>query len=382
MFDDFKLMTSEDSVLKSEIREKEDQKEYYITGIMSGPVLDYQSDIMTKSGLESMVNAINNGIFTPDNQLRYVPLRSGHGKEWEYELGWFTKAWLDDDLNMWIEAELDPLSSKAMELYNRLQRTADPMKPQRLGFSIGGVVTKARKVFDSTVRKTVRYIEEIRLNEGSITSQPVYYPSYAEVIMKSINWEEVPMEDNMKTETTLETHVESKESEPVVKSAEETPVEVTESKEEETAKSEEAVEEVVAEVAEEPEVVKAVETVPPVEASVDSPLGYEAITKALQDNDESYQTSFETITKSLDSVVSTVNALAEAYKKMETIEKGLAEVLTTVTEISLAEVDKSLVSSTPEVRTVNEFLNAQPPERRLEAAVEVSMAARRQHGTL
>ena len=220
-YDEFKIITSD--ILKSDMRENGDHKQYFITGVMSGPELDLVGDIVTKSGLESMVEAINGGIIGQHGDLQYVPLRSGHGKrEWEYEIGWFTKAWLDNDMNMWVEAELDPLSNRAMELWNRLQRTTDdPMKsPKKLGFSIGGKAARARKVFDATVNKTIRYLDEIRLFEGVITSQPVYYPSFAEVIMKSVNWEEIPTEDTMTKEETLETLVTTEESETVAKSTE------------------------------------------------------------------------------------------------------------------------------------------------------------------
>jgi hypothetical protein len=381
-YKEFKLLTMDDEtakkrgidpdeILKADSRGEGDDIQYYITGVMSGPDLDLQADVMMKSSLDQMVDAINNGIYDEDGDLKLVPLRSGHEKEWEFELGWFTKAWLDEQNNMWVEAELDPLSTKAMELYKRLQRDPQPMKKQKLGFSIGGKVLKARRLFDAAVQRTVRYIDAIYLFEGSVTSRPAYAPSFAEVVMKSVDWNEVFMEETMpkKIENVEETLVATEESVPVEKT-EETPAEVTES-------SEVAVE-------------KATETEAPVATAlleVDSPdfsfiqKSLDAQNEVLKDYDETFKSYGEVITAlqaEVSAVKESTNTTNETLKRIEGIETALTEVLKTVTEIAVADADRSLTTQAAPVQTVQEYLNKVPANKRMTEAVAISMATRQQ----
>lgn len=388
---DFKLLTMDDDtaigrnidpdeILKADVRGEGADAQYFITGVMSGPELDKQLDVMTKTSLDQMVDAINNGIYDEEGDLKLVPLRSGHGKEWEYEMGWFTKAWLDDENNMWVEAEIDPLSTKGMELHKRLQRDPEPMKKQKLGFSIGGRVLKARRLFDAAVQRTVRYIDEISLFEGSVTSRPAYASSFAEVVMKSVDWDEIFMEETMpkKIENTEETLVVTEESNPVEK-MEETPAVVTESSEDKSVEKAAEATPVVeaAKVEEEPTL-----DLSSLQKSITDSVG-EGIGEVFKGYDEtlkSYGETIEALQKEVSTVVTSTSATNETLKRVEVIETAIAEILKTVTEIAVAEADRSLISQTAPTRTVQEFLGTLPANQRLQKAVEISMAARQQLG--
>lgn len=177
---------------------------YFISGLASGTGLDHDGERMAETAIDAFKKAIDEGIVLPNGKWSYVPLRSGHRKEWDDVLGYITKANIDDEYNLWIEAELDDTSTTAMDLYRKLNQGDRPGKPLQLGLSVGGTIKRASHEWNASLNKRVRVIEDITLKEVSVVGQPAYPPSYVETLYKSVNWDE--LEDDMtETEKVAET---------------------------------------------------------------------------------------------------------------------------------------------------------------------------------
>ena len=163
-----------------------------IAGVASGTSVDLESDRMTDAAISAFQHAIEKGIVDKDGVHSLIPLRTGHRKEWNDVLGYVTKATVDENNNLWIEAELDETSSVARDLFHKLRVGHRPGKPLKLGFSVGGFITKARNEFDTLSKKMVRVIEDVLLDEISVVGSPAYAPSVVDVLHKSTRWEDVP----------------------------------------------------------------------------------------------------------------------------------------------------------------------------------------------
>jgi phage head maturation protease len=163
-----------------------------IAGVASGVSVDLEADRMTDAAIHAFQSAVEKGVVDKDGQHSLIPLRTGHRKEWNDVLGYVTKATVDEDRNLWIEAELDETSSVARDLFHKLRVGSRPGKPLKLGFSVGGFITKARNEFDALSKKKIRVIEDVLLDEISVVGQPAYAPSFLDVLTKSTRWDDVP----------------------------------------------------------------------------------------------------------------------------------------------------------------------------------------------
>jgi HK97 family phage prohead protease len=191
-------------IVKSYEKEVNGESRMVVAGIASGTQLDYDDERMATSAIAAFEKAIQEGITLPvTGAWSLIPLRSGHRKEWDDVLGWVVKSYVDEDHNLWIEAELDN-TSKARDLYEKLTGISRPGRPTQLGFSIGGTIKKASRVWDNEHNKSIRVIEDIGLKEISVVGQPAYPPSYVEALTKSINWDEVPVEGEPSKESVME----------------------------------------------------------------------------------------------------------------------------------------------------------------------------------
>lgn len=163
-----------------------------VAGVASGTSTDLEADRMTAAAINAFQKAVEHGIVDNEGVHSLIPLRTGHRKEWSDVLGWVTKATVDENSNLWIEAELDETSSVARDLFHKLRVGSRPGKPLKLGFSVGGFITKARNEYDSALKKTVRVIEDVLLDEISVVGSPAFAPSFVDVLTKSTRWDEVP----------------------------------------------------------------------------------------------------------------------------------------------------------------------------------------------
>jgi HK97 family phage prohead protease len=164
----------------------------FIGGIASGTDLDYDGERMAKSAIEAFVKAIDEGYYLPNGKFTMIPLRSGHRKEWDDILGWVSKAEIDSHNNLWIEAELADTSS-ADDLYKALTTPQRHGRPTELGFSVGGTIRKAGRVWDENTKKSVREIQDVALREISVVGSPAFPTAYVEALYKSVDWDAIPL---------------------------------------------------------------------------------------------------------------------------------------------------------------------------------------------
>lgn len=176
---------------KSYTKEVDGRTVRFIGGIASGTDLDYDGERMAKSAIEAFVKAIDEGYYLPDGKFTMIPLRSGHRKEWDDILGWISKAEIDNNNNLWIEAELAD-TSKAEDLFKQLTGIQKPGRPVQLGFSVGGTIKKAVRIWDDSAKKSIREIQDVQLREISVVGSPAFPTAYVEALYKSVNWDDVP----------------------------------------------------------------------------------------------------------------------------------------------------------------------------------------------
>lgn len=190
------------------VAQEDGTEKMFISGIASGPALDYQNDIMADSALIAMQEAIKKGVTLDDGRWSYLPLRSSHRRGWEDAIGWIVDAELDVEKNLWITAELDDTSPTALSLYRKLNRGDLPGKPLELGLSIGGKVTDFDREWNAEKGLFTRKIKGINLDETSIVGKPAYPPSFVDIIQKSlddvaIDVKEPSMENDKVQDTTI-----------------------------------------------------------------------------------------------------------------------------------------------------------------------------------
>jgi HK97 family phage prohead protease len=314
-YGDFKLTMP---IKKSYEKDIDGVTHMYIAGLASGVGLDHHGERMAKSAIDAFAKAVEEGVYLPNGELSLIPLRSGHRKEWDDILGYVTKAEIDSDYNLWIEAELDETSSTARDLFAKLNAPPQPKKPLQLGFSVGGKIKKAGFELDATTKSRVRVIEDVLLREISVVGSPAYPTAYVEALEKSVNWDEIS-EQVQESDMTKDTDVQK--SEPIVDQTDE-----TEQKTDDVVKADEA-----AHTSTETEVVE---------------TKVEKSEEAAADPQAELKTQIADLSKSLTTLTETVNALSEKINKsaeevktdVETVvEKAEEKVEEESTEKSLAE---------------------------------------------
>lgn len=164
---------------------------YFIYGLASGVNVDRVNDRMAESAIHAFKVAIDRGKLVPMGGDQFVksqlPLRSEHQNHWDDDLGWLVEAEVDENKNLWIKAELDQDNPRAVGLFKRLQRGSSPGRPLQIGLSVGGWINKVRHEFDHDLNKTVRVIEDVSLDEISVTSSPANPATMLDVMRKSLN---------------------------------------------------------------------------------------------------------------------------------------------------------------------------------------------------
>lgn len=168
-----------------------------IQGMASGTAVDREGERMSRSVIESFKKTIKEGIYLDSGDWSYVPLVSEHRKnglgepQWDQVLGHLVDAWVDDEWNLWIEAELDPLNPNATMLYEKLTRDPEEGKPFSGGLSIGGNVLDVGYEWDAELQRSVNTYKSVALREVTLTSAPAYPTRYLAALHKSVNWEKL-----------------------------------------------------------------------------------------------------------------------------------------------------------------------------------------------
>lgn len=159
----------------------------YVYGLASGSDVDHHDDRMMVTALEAFQKAIDDGVVLPNGKWSQIPLRSSHKGGWEDILGWITKAELDTSSNLWIEAELDEDNPNAVSLFRKLHKGDQPGRPLQLGLSVGGKITRFGHEWNAALKKQVRLIHDVLLEEISIVGAPAYPTAYVTALAKSLD---------------------------------------------------------------------------------------------------------------------------------------------------------------------------------------------------
>lgn len=168
-----------------------------IQGMASGTAVDREGERMSRSVIESFQRTIKEGIILDSGEWSYVPLVNEHRKnglgepQWDQILGHLVDAWVDEEWNLWIEAELDPVNPAANMLYEKLTRDPEEGKPKTLGLSIGGIVIDAAMEWDEELQRSINTYLAVALRECTVTSAPAFPTRYMAALYKSVNWEKV-----------------------------------------------------------------------------------------------------------------------------------------------------------------------------------------------
>ncbi len=284
-----------------------------LQGLASGIGIDREGERMSRSVIESFKKTIETGILTDAGEWSYIPLVSEHRKnglgepQWDQVLGHVTKAWIDEDYNLWIEAELDEENPNALYLYSQVTKSPEEGKPRKLGLSIGGKVLEAGMEWDEELNRAVPMYYAVGLGEITVTSAPAYNSNrYLVAMQKSVDWEKVQEAyaergPNTKDETMK---VEKNASEDV--QVEEVEKNLTETEDQSAEEITKEVEEVA-----DPSVDKA--------QAEDADEADEVVVKSEGQVDESalYVTTaaFETLTSTVEELAKAVGTLAETFEK-------------------------------------------------------------------
>lgn len=191
-----------------------------IKGVASNTRRDLEDHQFTVQGLESIKKAIEDGLVDEDGDWSQIPLRSGHRGEWEDVLGYVTHAEIDDQQNLWITAELDPDSSKARELYIKVSKGNVHGRKAKLGLSVKGQTTKYHFGMDPEAKRRVTYLDNLLVEEISVTQKPKNPTPYSLAIVKSILADE-ELEQSMTEELDITKGEDVREHPALVKTEEE-----------------------------------------------------------------------------------------------------------------------------------------------------------------
>jgi phage head maturation protease len=185
----FKILTP---ITKAFTRvDKDGVERKYIGGLASSTDMDLEMERMAESAILAFRKAIQEGIFTSDGRWSQVPLRTGHGHEWNDVLGWLTDATVDAQWNLFIEAELDTTNPVAIGLFEKLTRPQKPGRELSLGLSVGGLVVSAGQEWDETLQDYIGVYYDVALKEVSVTSNPANPKTYVHALAKSVDWTKV-----------------------------------------------------------------------------------------------------------------------------------------------------------------------------------------------
>lgn len=166
----------ETKVVNSEFRiniplQKSDREDgWFITGVAAGTEPDLQGDAFSQHAISMAAQQINSGP---------LPFFDWHKKDSVLsELGEVTKAWVDDNFHLNVEVKLDEDHYGARTIWSKIN------KGKQFGMSVHGRGLAYRNEVDGG--RPVRRINSVLLDEISLTTKPVWTPSFGTVLSKAI----------------------------------------------------------------------------------------------------------------------------------------------------------------------------------------------------
>lgn len=220
----------------------------YLTGLASGPEIDGEGERMERSLIHKFADQINaRGGLPLTDKLVY---RDAHAPDGVLrDLGWVTRAWVNEHGQLGVEVRLDDTNPAATYLFRQATPIEKGGRGKQYGMSVAGKVLDFVDEFIAEVGKTVRTYKDVVLTEISNTTRPAWTPSFGSVLSKAIDdaagAESLQGVTVMTDELTQETTTEASADETTEKAAEETvettdteaTTETTEKAEEETTES-------------------------------------------------------------------------------------------------------------------------------------------------
>lgn len=141
---------------------------WYITALAAGPEVDLQHERLAPSALEGIVRQI---------EQEPVPFLNWHNKNDALaEMGEVQKAWLTPDFHMGVEIKLDQDDYRAQKLWKKLDQG------KQFGLSVSGSGDYKNEIEKS---QRVRTYYQVQLDEISLTTKPIYTPSFGTVLRKA-----------------------------------------------------------------------------------------------------------------------------------------------------------------------------------------------------
>ncbi len=146
---------------------------WFIKGIAAGIEPDKENDEFLPQAIQFLQEQINGG---------GIPLRNHHKVDDILEdMGVLVKAEIDDQMQLWVEAELDQDNPQAQYLWKKVN------DGKKYGLSIHGQSVGYYWDVNKQSNKRVRKHPMVVIDETSVTTRPVYTPSLGTVIRKAIN---------------------------------------------------------------------------------------------------------------------------------------------------------------------------------------------------
>lgn len=154
---------------------------YYLTGLASGPEIDATDERMSADLILRYADQINatTGL-TLDDRLVY---RDAHMPDGVMrDLGWVTKAFVNEEQRLSIDVKLDDENPAAMYLFRQVND-----RKKKYGMSVAGKVLDYVDEWVTEVGKTIRTYKDVILTEISNTTRPAWTPSFGSVLAKAIS---------------------------------------------------------------------------------------------------------------------------------------------------------------------------------------------------
>lgn len=144
----------------------------YLIGIAAGPGVDAQMDRVTPYAIQR---------FSEQITRNPIPLRNFHKTDdITADLGEVTKAWITADGELGVEILLDEDNKDSEFIWKKVE------KGKQFGLSIHGNATDYKYEYDPASAARVRVLNDVELDEISITTRPAFTPSFGTVVRKSI----------------------------------------------------------------------------------------------------------------------------------------------------------------------------------------------------
>lgn len=173
-------------------------------GIASSTSVDSHETVFNTECQESFKQDILDGI----SRGEPVELESEHnGEEEPFNiLGPVVSAEIVDNTKLRIVGRLDPDNSKAVYYFKKMT-VPDPVtnKTKQFGLSINGAVVKAHYEFNNELNKNIRVFDRVILKRVGIVRKPSNPDSWIEKLLRSVEWENVEIQERSNKEMEKDT---------------------------------------------------------------------------------------------------------------------------------------------------------------------------------